>query len=117
MLGKSDADQIHGEAPRWAGAASPDMPFEMLAHHAVDFWLCGRTSSFFPSIDAVNPSLTAGARRSTTVTATGDRRSARAANNPAKPAEDHHPAGVTWSCTGDQPPVAKPGKSVIPPST
>ncbi|WP_326769820.1 GMC family oxidoreductase [Streptomyces sp. NBC_01591] len=41
MLGKSDADQIHGEAPRWAGAASPDMPFEMLAHHAVDFWLCG----------------------------------------------------------------------------
>ncbi|MET9673034.1 GMC family oxidoreductase [Streptomyces sp. NPDC006482] len=41
MLGKSDADQIHGEAPRWAGAVAPDMPFEMLAHHAVDFWLCG----------------------------------------------------------------------------
>jgi len=41
MLGKSDAEQIHGEAPRWAGAASPDMPFEVLAHHAVDFWLCG----------------------------------------------------------------------------
>ena len=41
MLGKSDADQIHGEAPRWAGAVMPDMPFEMLAHHAVDFWLCG----------------------------------------------------------------------------
>lgn len=41
MLGKSDADQIHGEAPRWAGAVSPDMPFEVLAHHAVDFWLCG----------------------------------------------------------------------------
>ncbi|GGR47266.1 GMC family oxidoreductase [Streptomyces netropsis] len=41
MLGKSDADQIHGEAPRWAGAVSPDMPFEMLAQHAVDFWLCG----------------------------------------------------------------------------
>ncbi|MEU6658654.1 GMC family oxidoreductase [Streptomyces sp. NPDC046821] len=41
MLGKSDADQIHGEAPRWAGAVSPDMPFEALAHHAVDFWLCG----------------------------------------------------------------------------
>ncbi|MFE2534773.1 GMC oxidoreductase [Streptomyces sp. NPDC059371] len=41
MLGKSDADQIHGEAPRWAGKASPDMPFEVLAHHAVDFWLCG----------------------------------------------------------------------------
>lgn len=41
MLGKSDADQIHGEAPRWAGKVSPDMPFEVLAHHAVDFWLCG----------------------------------------------------------------------------
>ncbi|MFD8749916.1 GMC oxidoreductase [Kitasatospora sp. NPDC059577] len=41
MLGKSDADQIHGEAPRWAGAVSPDIPFEVLAHHAVDFWLCG----------------------------------------------------------------------------
>ncbi|WP_328907105.1 GMC family oxidoreductase [Streptomyces sp. NBC_00234] len=41
MLGKSDAEQIHGEAPRWAGAVLPDMPFEMLAHHAVDFWLCG----------------------------------------------------------------------------
>ncbi|MDX2676975.1 GMC family oxidoreductase [Streptomyces soliscabiei] len=41
MLGKSDSDQIHGEAPRWAGAAMPDMPFEVLAHHAVDFWLCG----------------------------------------------------------------------------
>ncbi|MEV5841226.1 GMC family oxidoreductase [Streptomyces sp. NPDC051985] len=41
MLGKSDAEQIHGEAPRWAGAIMPDMPFEVLAHHAVDFWLCG----------------------------------------------------------------------------
>ncbi|MEU9078755.1 GMC oxidoreductase [Kitasatospora sp. NPDC004745] len=41
MLGKSDAEQIHGEAPRWAGAVSPDLPFEVLAHHAVDFWLCG----------------------------------------------------------------------------
>ncbi len=41
MLGKSDSDQIHGEAPRWAGFAAPDMPFEVLAHHAVDFWLCG----------------------------------------------------------------------------
>ncbi|MFE2140693.1 GMC oxidoreductase, partial [Streptomyces sp. NPDC059456] len=41
MLGKSDADQIRGEAPRWAGKVTPDMPFEMLAHHAVDFWLCG----------------------------------------------------------------------------
>lgn len=41
MLGKSDSEQIHGEAPRWAGAVTPDMPFEVLAHHAVDFWLCG----------------------------------------------------------------------------
>ncbi|MDI9882893.1 GMC family oxidoreductase [Streptomyces sp. HNM0645] len=41
MLGKSDAEQIHGEAPRWAGAVTPGMPFEVLAHHAVDFWLCG----------------------------------------------------------------------------
>lgn len=41
MLGKSDSAQIHGEAPRWAGAVTPDMPFEVLAHHAVDFWLCG----------------------------------------------------------------------------
>lgn len=41
MLGKSDAEQIQGEAPRWAGLASPDLPFEVLAHHAVDFWLCG----------------------------------------------------------------------------
>ncbi|MFL6064174.1 MAG: GMC oxidoreductase [Friedmanniella sp.] len=41
MLGKSDDEQIRGEAPRWAGFASPDMPFEVLAHHAVDFGLCG----------------------------------------------------------------------------
>lgn len=41
MLGKSDSAQIHGEAPRWAGAVTPDMPFEVIAHHAVDFWLCG----------------------------------------------------------------------------
>jgi choline dehydrogenase-like flavoprotein len=41
MLGKSDDAQIRGEAPRWAGRTSPDMPFEVLAHHAVDFWLCG----------------------------------------------------------------------------
>jgi len=41
MLGKSDDEQIRGEAPRWAGKVSPDMPFEVLAHHAVDFWLCG----------------------------------------------------------------------------
>ena len=41
MLGKSDDEQIRGEAPRWAGRAAPNMPFEVLAHHAVDLWLCG----------------------------------------------------------------------------
>jgi choline dehydrogenase-like flavoprotein len=41
MLGKSDAEQIRANAPRWAGRMSPGMPFEVLAHHAVDFWLCG----------------------------------------------------------------------------
>jgi choline dehydrogenase-like flavoprotein len=41
MLGKSDTDQVRSGAPRWAGKVSPGMPFEMLAHHAVDFWLCG----------------------------------------------------------------------------
>ncbi len=41
MLGKSDAEQIRANAPRWAGKVSPGMPFEVLAHHAVDFWLCG----------------------------------------------------------------------------
>ena len=41
MLGKSDTEQIRANAPRWAGKVSPGMPFEVLAHHAVDFWLCG----------------------------------------------------------------------------
>ncbi|MEU3244478.1 MULTISPECIES: GMC family oxidoreductase [unclassified Streptomyces] len=41
MLGKSDAAQIHAEAPRWAGNVTPDLPFEVMARHAVDFWLCG----------------------------------------------------------------------------
>nr|WP_235843380.1 GMC family oxidoreductase [Cellulomonas algicola] len=41
MLGKSDDAMIHAEAPRWAGKLSPDLPFEVIAHHAVDFWLCG----------------------------------------------------------------------------
>jgi choline dehydrogenase-like flavoprotein len=41
MLGKSDDVMIHGQAPRWAGKISPNIPFEVLAHHAVDFWLCG----------------------------------------------------------------------------
>jgi choline dehydrogenase-like flavoprotein len=41
MLGKSDAEQVRSGAPRWAGRVSPNMPFEEIAHHAVDFWLCG----------------------------------------------------------------------------
>ena len=41
MLGKSDDEQIRANAPRWAGRVSPGVPFEVLAHHAVDFWLCG----------------------------------------------------------------------------
>ncbi len=40
MLGKSDAEQVRANAPGWAGSLSPEMPFEVLAHHAVDFWLC-----------------------------------------------------------------------------
>ncbi|HEY2222561.1 GMC family oxidoreductase, partial [Actinomycetospora sp.] len=40
MLGKSDAEQVRANAPHWAGVISPEMPFEELAHHAVDFWLC-----------------------------------------------------------------------------
>jgi choline dehydrogenase-like flavoprotein len=41
MLGKSDDEEIRAQAPRWAGKISPDLPFEVLAHHAVDIWLCG----------------------------------------------------------------------------
>jgi choline dehydrogenase-like flavoprotein len=41
MLGKSDEVMIQGQAPRWAGKLSPGLPFEVMAHHAVDFWLCG----------------------------------------------------------------------------
>ncbi|MEP7034808.1 MAG: GMC family oxidoreductase [Dermatophilaceae bacterium] len=41
MLGKSDAEQVRSGAPRRAGKLSPEMPFEVVAHHAVDFWLCG----------------------------------------------------------------------------
>ena len=41
MLGKSDTEQIRANAPRLAGKLSPGLPFEVLAHHAVDFWLCG----------------------------------------------------------------------------
>ena len=41
MLGKSDDEEIRAQSPRWAGKISPDLPFEVLAHHAGDFWLCG----------------------------------------------------------------------------
>lgn len=41
MIGKSDAEQVRSGAPRWSAKASPEMPFETIAHHAVDFWLCG----------------------------------------------------------------------------
>ncbi len=47
MLGKSDTEQIRANAPRWAGKVSPGMPFEVLAHHAVDFWLCGEDLPVF----------------------------------------------------------------------
>jgi len=40
MLGKSDAEQVRANAPRWAGAVSPERPFSEIAQHAVDFWLC-----------------------------------------------------------------------------
>ncbi|MQA73642.1 MAG: FAD-binding protein [Solirubrobacterales bacterium] len=38
MVGKSDGEQIKGEAPAWAGIA-PVMAFEDMARHSVDFWL------------------------------------------------------------------------------
>ena len=38
MVGKSDGEQIKGEAPAWAGFA-PVMAFEDMARHSVDFWL------------------------------------------------------------------------------
>ncbi len=39
MMGKSHPDQIRAEAlPEWL-AWVPEMPFEMMARHAVDFWL------------------------------------------------------------------------------
>ncbi|MGH8868290.1 MAG: GMC oxidoreductase [Actinomycetes bacterium] len=41
MLGKSDPVQIRSGAPRWASHLTPNMPYEVMAHHAVDFWLCG----------------------------------------------------------------------------
>ena len=38
MVGKSDGEMVKGEAPHWAGWA-PEMAFEEIARHAVDFWL------------------------------------------------------------------------------
>ena len=31
MLGKSDDEEIHAQAPRWAGKISPDLPFKVLS--------------------------------------------------------------------------------------
>jgi choline dehydrogenase-like flavoprotein len=42
MLGKSDGEMLRGNAPHWAawGAKlTPGSSLEMMAHHAVDFWL------------------------------------------------------------------------------
>ena len=41
MLGKSDAEQIRARRRAGPARCRPEMPFEVLAHHAVDFWLCG----------------------------------------------------------------------------
>ncbi|MDE3137861.1 MAG: GMC family oxidoreductase [Acidobacteriota bacterium] len=38
MLGKSDGAMLHGEAPGWASWI-PEMSFEEMAAHSVDFWL------------------------------------------------------------------------------
>src|SRR5712675_3395034 len=38
MLGKSHGATIAAEAPSWA-RLMPEMPFDTMAHHAVDFWL------------------------------------------------------------------------------
>ena len=43
MLGKTDGEMLRGKAPHWAkfGAKlTPGRSLQMLAHHAVDFWLC-----------------------------------------------------------------------------
>lgn len=42
MLGKSDGEMLRGKAPRWAvfeAKLTPGRSLEMMAHHAVDFWL------------------------------------------------------------------------------
>jgi choline dehydrogenase-like flavoprotein len=38
MMGKSDAEMLKGEAPDWA-LWKPELPLEVIAHHAIDFWL------------------------------------------------------------------------------
>ena len=38
MLGKSDANMIHAEAPSWA-IWKPKIPLAQIARHGVDFWL------------------------------------------------------------------------------
>lgn len=47
MLGKSDAEMMRSEAPDWA-IWKPEMPLELMARHAVDFWL---TSEDLPHPD------------------------------------------------------------------
>lgn len=47
MLGKSHGETIAGEAGRWA-LILPDMPFEVMARHSVDYWL---TSEDLPDPD------------------------------------------------------------------
>src|SRR5258708_33841621 len=47
MLGKSHGATIAAEAPSWA-RLMPEMPFDAMAHHAVDFWL---TSEDLPDPD------------------------------------------------------------------
>jgi choline dehydrogenase-like flavoprotein len=47
MLGKSDADQIKGEAPSWV-PLRPDFAFDIIAKHGLDFWL---TSEDLPRME------------------------------------------------------------------
>jgi len=47
MLGKSDADQIKGEAPGWV-PFKPEFAFDIIAKHGIDFWL---TSEDLPSME------------------------------------------------------------------
>lgn len=47
MLAKSDAEMLKAEAPDWA-IVKPSMPLEVMAQHALDFWL---TSEDLPDPD------------------------------------------------------------------